>query len=97
MSDDFTFRHRPMRQWLPGLLAASIAITVAFSPAFWLCVSGVALFATATLANSARTGQWFSRQVGGSLSWFEGWAGASGAVLTLVLLVAIFVRIWLAA
>ena len=85
-----------MQAWLIGLLLAGAGIAGLFPPSFWLCAFGAILLVVATLANSARTGQWYSWQNEGSLSWFEGWAAASGAVLLLVPLVAVILRSWLA-
>jgi hypothetical protein len=96
MSKDFTFRNRGMQQWLLAVIAASFIIALVFPPAFWLCIVGVVLLFTALLANSLRTGQWYSRQVERSLSGFEGWAGATGAVVMAVPLITILVRAWLA-
>ena len=85
-----------MQAWLAGLFVLGAAIAGAFPPSFWLCAVGAGFLVVATLANSARTGQWYSWQNEGSLSWFEGWAAASGAVLLVVPLAAIILRSWLA-
>ena len=85
-----------MQAWLIGLLFAGAAMVGVFPPSFWLCAPGGILLVVATLTNSVRTGQWYSWQIEGSLSWFEGWAAASGAVLLLVPLVAVILRSWLA-
>jgi len=95
MPDEFTFRSRATQAWLALVLVLSVAIASSFPPAFWLCGIGAASLILASLANSSRTGQWYSWQNEGSLSGFEGWAAASGAVLLVVPLVAVILRSWL--
>jgi len=95
MDDEFTLRNRAMQVWLSGLVVAEMVVAFAFPPSFWLCGIGLAFLAVASLANSARTGQWFSWQNEGSLNWFEGWAASTGAALFVVPLLAIILRSWL--
>jgi len=97
MSEEFSLKNRAIQSWLFFLLLASGAIAGAFPPSFWLCAVGALLLAVASLSNSARTNQWYSWQNEGSLTWFEGWAAASGAVLLVVPLFAIIFRSWFAA
>jgi hypothetical protein len=92
MDDSFTLRNRAMRLWLGTLLVCVASIAVVFPPAFWLCGIGCVMIVTASIANSARTDQWYSWQNEGSLSWFEGWAATTGAVMLVVPLLFIVVR-----
>ena len=94
MSDRFTLRSRSIRVWLGVVVACSIAVVSLFPPSIWLSVAGVGLIVAALLANSARTGQWWSWQTEGSLNWFEGWAASTGAILVCVPLLAILLRAW---
>jgi hypothetical protein len=82
-----------MQAWLVAVAIVAATISVLAPPAFWLCVVGGALAITGNLANSVRTGQWYTWQRWDrSVSWFEGWAYASGAVLCAVPLLAVLVR-----
>jgi len=95
MNDDFTLKNSRMRKWLAAIVLVGIFFVVVFPPSFWLCGVGVALLVTGNLANSGRTSQWMSWQNEGSLNWFEGWAASTGAILTILPLVAVIVRSWL--
>ncbi len=81
-----------MQVWLIGLLVFGTGVAGFFPPSFWLCGIGTVLVVVATLANSARTGQWYTWQNEGSLNWFEGWAAASGVVLLVVPPLALILR-----
>lgn len=94
MEDTFTTKSSAMRKWLFVAFAAGLSVVVLFPPAFWLCGVGVALLGLGSITNSARTNHWMSWQNEGSLSWFEGWAAATGAVLTVLPLFAIHIRSW---
>jgi hypothetical protein len=95
--DHFTFRNSRIRAWLAGTCAVVVLVAVIFPPAFWLCGLGAPLVVVAVLAHSARTGQWYTWQRWEpSFSWFEGWAGATGATMILGPVLTITVRAWLA-
>jgi hypothetical protein len=92
MTDVFTLNNRAMRVWLAAVLLSSGAAAALMPPAFWICGVGAALIVLGSVSNSARTDQWYSWQREGSLSWFEGWAASTGAVLTVVPLVVALLR-----
>jgi hypothetical protein len=94
MSDDFQFKNHRIRKWLASALLTALFIVIEFPPAFWLCAVGAMLIAVGSTANSARTDQWMSWQKEDSLTWFEGWVIATGAILTALPLVAILFRSW---
>ncbi len=94
MSGEFSFSDGWVRLWLAGVFVAGIFRVAFYPPSFWLCVVGAALLLCASIANSARTGQWFTWQVKGSLNLFEGWAASTGAVLASVPVAAVFIRIF---
>jgi hypothetical protein len=95
MNDDFTFRNGAIQKWLIALIVTSSIVTYNFPPAIWLCIIGAILLAIGSISNSARTNQWYSWQIQGSLNWFEGWAASTGAVMIVVPLITIFFRSWL--
>lgn len=91
--DAFTFRNRRIQAWLVLLVVAAGGVAAATSPAFWLCIVGMLLIASGVTANSVRTGQWYTWQrADRSVSWFEGWAILSGAVLIATPLVEVLAR-----
>src|SRR5262245_57653183 len=91
--DAFTLRHRGMQLWLLGLIVVSGAIASLASPAFWMAILGMLLATSGLLANSARTGQWYTWQRWDpSISWYEGWAILSGGIFAAAPFVEILVR-----
>jgi hypothetical protein len=95
MADVFTLKNPSLLAWLVAVLVASVAVGVLLPPAFWLCGVGAALVVVGSIANSARTDQWWSWQLKGSLNWFEGWAASTGAILTVVPLLLALIRLGL--
>ena len=77
--DLFTFRNRAMQCWLLGVTTGAILLAVFAPPAFWLCAPGFVLIGVASIARSART-----EERSAPLTWFEGWAGCTGAILLFV-------------
>jgi hypothetical protein len=95
--DYFTFRNASTLIWLGAVVVTSLAAVFAFPPAFWLCGVGGVFVAIGALSNSVRTGQWYSWQNWEpSLSWFEGWAVTTGAILAVLPLLVIIMRSWVA-
>src|SRR5262245_44732660 len=91
--DAFTLRSRRMQCWLAGEAVVAAGVVALFPPSFWLCGVGLIVFTCATLANSARTGQWYTWQrLDTSVSWFEGWAALSGLILIAVPVIGMLVR-----
>lgn len=94
--DRFTFRNSRIRVWLGGVCGAVVLVAVFSPPAFWLCGLGVPLVVVATLAHSARTGQWYTWQRWEpSFNWFEGWAAATGVTMIAGPVLTFAVRAWL--
>jgi hypothetical protein len=95
MADVFTLKNRAILFWLTGVFATSLTVAIWLPPAHWLASVGVCLIFVAVLARSARTNQWFTWQNEGPSNWFEGWAGLTGAILTVVPLLLDALRDWL--
>lgn len=92
VAEDFTFKNRSVRRWFAGVLIVVLLVVTLFPPAFWLCGLGGVLIVAGQIANSARTDQWLSWQREGNLNWFEGWCVVTGAMLTILPLLAVLVR-----
>jgi hypothetical protein len=93
----FTLRNKAVVAWLTCAAVATSAVSVALPPAFWLCALGVILVAAGMLSHSARTGQWYtSQRWEPRFNWFEGWASCTGAIVTIVPLLVLIAREWIA-
>lgn len=90
----FTLKNAAIRKWLLTVAAVGAGVPTAWPPSFWLCGIGLTMLVFAILANATRTGQWMSWQMEGSLTWFEGWAASTGALLVILPLIAILIRSW---
>jgi len=96
MSLKFSLRSRIAMVWLIAIVLAAMALAFAFPPAFWLCTVGVGLLVVGLTMNSARTGQWYSWQLKGSLSLLEGFVALAGVGFVAIPFLVILVRSWLA-
>ena len=92
MTELFELRRLKARLWLAALVTFALVLSLFFPPSFWLCGVGVCLVIVSLLANSVRSGQWFSWQMEGSLNWFEGWSAYTGIVFMSVPLIVICIR-----
>jgi len=92
--DLFTFRNRAMQCWLLGVTIGAILLAIFAPPAFWLCAPGLVLIGVASIAHSARSGEWRHRsgEQSAPVTWFEGWAGCTGAILLIVPILGILLR-----
>ena len=91
--DAFTLRNWRMQAWLAFLIVVAGTVAAMSSPAYWMIMIGMLLIASGYVANSIRTGQWYTWQRWDrSISWYEGWAVLSGAVITVAPLADVLVR-----
>jgi hypothetical protein len=92
MAEVFTLKNKSVRRWIAGVIVVVLLVVTLFPPAFWLCDLGFVLIVAGTVANSARTEQWWSWQREGNLNWFEGWCAVTGAILAILPLLAVLAR-----
>jgi len=85
--DLFTFRNRAMQGWLLGVTLGAILLAVFAPPALWLCGPGLPLIGMASYSCNART-----EERSAPLTWFEGWAGCTGAILLIAPILSILLR-----